>query len=807
MTTTAMTWGAALVLAFALVEAAPASSAQAAGLPPMVFPDTCGVQLKANNCDAANLDKIRALGFKFVRRGFIWESIEKTKGQYDFSAYDRLVKDCNDRGLMVLACMAFSNKLYGKVTTDAGREGYARFAAALAAHYKKANVIFEVWNEPNVRTFWGGQSAGTHNSREFADGYAALVNATVPAMLKANPDCFVMAGSVSNYWEPSYQWTEYCFQRGVLKSGIRAWSVHPYGTKTPEEFAIGHTRTRELLKKYGAPDMPMIDSERGFSVKERAEGWSGGSKENALEYQAWNLVRQYMIDQLYGIRLTSWYEWSGNEGFGLDADNGTLPVYSAARTMIAQLTGYHFVRRIDSGHPLDYVLLWQNGDRQQKLVVWTAPPAGETPDQAYPHKLALTVSGPVQVANINGQDTPVTADGQTCQLLLTGAPQYVTLAPEATPSARSLPPFSAPVAAAAPPPAGATDLKLFEPGVAWKFFKNTGEGSFELAKDEAGKPMGILKYDFAGSKARGMPYVLASAPATIPEGTTAVRLLARSPIAQQLTFRLVDSTGQTLQFKTRIKGSGQWEAITIPLTRRLEHWGGANDAKPHFPLKSLVLSVPRPDEQHKTGKVEYQEAIGIGSGDAQAPAPAPTEAPAAAPRPAQAPAPAAAEAPGAPGQTDLKAFAPGQTWKFLRNTGDGSFDLGMEGDKPIGILTYDFSKSKTRSIPYVLAATHTDIPDTAGAVHLSVRSPRPLRVTIRLVDDTSQTHQFKAAVKGNGAWETIRISLARRLEHWGGANDGKIHFPIKEFVLSIPKPAGDPPSGKVEFSDLVTMAK
>ena len=111
-------------------------------------------------------------------------------------------------------------------------------------------MLWEIWNEPNVRTFW--RKSGTHNSEEFAAEYTALVQAVAPAMLKADPGCFVMAGSVSNYWEPSYAWTEHCFKKGILTSGIRGWSTHPYGVSTPEEFAVGHARMRELLKKYKA---------------------------------------------------------------------------------------------------------------------------------------------------------------------------------------------------------------------------------------------------------------------------------------------------------------------------------------------------------------------------------------------------------------------------------------------------------------------------------------------------------------------------------------------------------------------------
>lgn len=78
---------------------------------------------------------------------------------------------------------------------------------------------------------------------------------------------------------------------------------------------------------------------------------------------------------------------------------------------------------------------------------------------------------------------------------------------------------------------------------------------------------------------------------------------------QKLTFRVVDSTGQTLQFKTKAKGTGTWEAIRLPLNKKLEHWDGANDGLAHFPLTSITFSVPRPAPDVLIGKVEYTEAF------------------------------------------------------------------------------------------------------------------------------------------------------------------------------------------------------
>ena len=219
-------------------------------------------------------------------------------------------------------------------------------------------------------------------------------------------------------------------------------------------------------------------------------------------------------------------------------------------------------------------------------------------------------------------------------MTLTGAPQYVEL-PADVKLVRSR--TLQVIAAAGPGPVagssaangraeGSVDLKLFAEGAEWTFTKNTGDGGFELAKNDAGAPSGVLRYDFSKSASTSWPYVLASTATSIPAGAREVRLNARSPIAQQLTFRLVDSTGQTHQWKTRITEANQWQSLTIPLTRKLEHWDGANDGVIHFPIQQIVLSVPAPKSGEKTGKVEFAEAVAVLGGSAAEPAkPAPAK--------------------------------------------------------------------------------------------------------------------------------------------------------------------------------------
>ena len=781
-----------------------ATASQAYELPSPGIPQSCGIQMKDDTFNAETLEVVRSMGFRIVRRGVYWNRVESEKGAYDFSFYDAPMDKARDLGLTVIVTLFGGNRHYdnagekGGIVTEEGRRGFAAFASAAAEHWRGRDVVFEIWNEPNVRTFW--RKTGTHNSEEFAAEYTALVNEAVPAMLRADPGCFVVAGSVSNYWEPSYQWTEFCFRNGILSSGIRGWSVHPYGVKSPEDFAQGHAITRSLLKKYGAPDMPLLDTERGFTATQRDEGWSGGSAEKAYEYQAWHVVRQILADLMDGLPVTSWYELRGNEGFALLDGDKPRPAAQAFQTMVAELSGYRFVKRLEAESPRDVLALFENADGDRKLVAWTTPPPGGSPDETAVH--AIVIPAKDSAAFVPGGTTLLGDKMNTAWgigLSLSGAPVYLPLNSGFEPGkAVSVGPAVLPAlpgaGTAAAEPVGVIDLNLCAPDAPWTFIPNTGKGSVSLGTSSDGKPALTIAYDFSASKSKSTPYVMATCSAAIPEGATRLVFSARSPVAQQVTMRVTDATGQTLQNKARLRGTGAWEPLAMPLDRKLEHWDGANDGRVHFPVKSVVLSLPKPGDT-LSGQVEFTGFAYVGGGAAPAPAaqPAPQPAAPAAPVPtAAAPELApAAKGPAVPGGVrDLALFASGAAWSFVKNTGDGSFTLGAAADgTPVGIFAYDFSKSKSKSVPYVLASVPIDVVEGAKAIVFHVRAPIAQKLTMRVSDATGQTLQFKASLKGTGDWERIRFPLDRKLEHWDGANDGFAHFPLKTFCLSVPRPA------------------
>lgn len=766
-------------------------------------PQSVGVQLKTNNFSIDTIDQVHDMGFAFFRRGIYWNAVEKEKGVYTFDAYDKEFDHARKLGMTIIGCLFGDNKLYeddgrGGIQTEEGRQGFANFAAAVAKHYSNHPIYFEVWNEPNVRTFW--RKDGMHNSEPFAQEYTDLVNTVVPMMLKADPDVYVMAGSVSNYWEPSYQWTEFCFKKGILKSGIRAWSVHPYGVRTPEEYAIGHKITRDLLKQYGAPDMPMLNSERGFAVEKpksqlELEGWSGGKESQLRQYQAWHFVRQFMIDQLHSVQLTSWYEWDGDT-FGIMTADKSRPIYTAAKVMISQLNGYHLDSRITTDNDRDYLLLWKNAQGKRQLVAWTSPTPGGAPDEALPHDVTIDTNQQATfiVTDIDGKAT----SHNQLKLNLTGSPVYVALPDDiklgkittAKPQAITQGPRG-------DAPAG-LELDIFKSDTDWKFIKNTGEGSFEVSKDDDGQPIGIVNFDFTNSTTKNTPYVIALVKVNI-DNTSALSLDARTELPQQLTFRVSDKTGQTLQFKTRLRGGNQWENVRIPLNRKLEHWGGANDGMVHFPITSISMNVPRTQTDKLAGKVEYSRPVAIGANVSAAASSAPTPSPTVAPQ--------ASAADTAVGITDgdLNMFASSVEWKFVKNTGEGGMKVDIVDGKAVGILDYDFTSSTAKSTPYVLAGAPMVIGKGASMVTLQAKSDVTQRLTFRIIDTTGQTLQFKTQIQGTGDWETIRIPLTRKLEHWGGANDGMVNFPTKHFYLSVPLPSKDHPKGTLTVTGMTAV--
>ena len=336
-------------------------------LPELAVPNGFGVNIHFTG-DPADLDLIRDGGFKFIRMDLGWGGIEREKGAYNFerTGYDALTAGCTKRGIRILYILDYSNRLYESeqsVRTEEGRKAFAAFAQAAAARYKGKAILWEVWNEPNIKQFWTPQPG--------VDDYCKLVEATAQLVKQADPSGLVVAPATSTI---PFDWIEACFKNGLLQ-WIDVLSVHPYRPQPPETVIADYARLRELIKRYAPTDkkIPIISGEWGYSNI----NWDKARLSD--EIQARFLVREFLINLYQEVPVSIWYDWK-NDGANPDErehhfgtvmhDLSPKAAYTAATVLSKNLAGYRIEKRLEPASENDFVFLLKKGDRKA-VAFWT----------------------------------------------------------------------------------------------------------------------------------------------------------------------------------------------------------------------------------------------------------------------------------------------------------------------------------------------------------------------------------------------------------------------------------------------------
>ena len=330
-----------------------------------------GVNIHFTEPKPGEVKMIAGAGFRWVRMDFIWEITEREHGSYDFSAYDRLLKELDANNLRALFIFDYGNPLYteGKsVRTAEARSAFARWAVAAAKHFSGRGIVWEIFNEPNVGMFWPPAPS--------VDEYIALASEVGRAFQKEVPNEKLFGPASSKIDLP---FLESCFKANTLNfwSGV---SVHPYRQANPESAANEYARLRDTIARYrnGDASLSIISGEWGYSSV-----WRGMTEDK----QAAMLARQFLINVSNGIPISIWYDWrddgsdptEAEHHFGLvrnQYQSGGVqvyepkPAYLAARTLTTQLNGYRFAERMNIGSDDDYLLAFTNGS-ERRIVAWT----------------------------------------------------------------------------------------------------------------------------------------------------------------------------------------------------------------------------------------------------------------------------------------------------------------------------------------------------------------------------------------------------------------------------------------------------
>lgn len=390
----------------------------AAPLPELVVPNGFGVNIHFTG-EPHDLDLIADAGFKFIRMDLTWGAVERKKGVYEFekSGYDALTEGCTKRGIRILYILDYSNRLYEShrsVRTDEGRSAFAAFAQAAAKRYSGKKILWEIWNEPNLKQFWQPQPSVEH--------YCKLVEEAAPHVRKADPTGLVVAPATSGI---PLNWLEACFKKGLL-NWIDALTVHPYRSQPPETVVGDYTRLRDLIKRCApaGKNIPIISGEWGYSNV----NWNKAALSD--QTQAQYLARMFLINLSQSIPISIWYDWK-NDGtnpkerehnFGtVRHDLRPKAAYSTAKILTSTLKGYRVEKRLDTASKNDFALeLTKGGDTA--VAFWTM-------DRE--HKATLPIEpGQAILVNLLGDKTTLSWRTNALQLNISQSPQYLLLTGE-----------------------------------------------------------------------------------------------------------------------------------------------------------------------------------------------------------------------------------------------------------------------------------------------------------------------------------------------------------------------------------------
>jgi polysaccharide biosynthesis protein PslG len=264
----------------------------------------------------ANSGLVRDAGFGYVKLSLAWRVSEPRPGRYDWadgtpndSYAGNFVRDAGNAGLKVIlrvdAPPAWANGNGGDQMPPTSPEDYGRFMKALATYLQGRVVAYEIWNEPNLASEWGGRSPKPAE-------YVALLRAAYKGVKEGDPAAKVItAGLATTAGDGGrHSVNDLDFLRGMYAAGAKGYfdvlGSHPYGFASPPEELSGDgvlffrraEAQRQVMADNGDERKQVWATELGWLVDPAAYGetcdwpdrnWQKTTPQSQADY----LVRAY----------------------------------------------------------------------------------------------------------------------------------------------------------------------------------------------------------------------------------------------------------------------------------------------------------------------------------------------------------------------------------------------------------------------------------------------------------------------------------------------------------------------------------
>ena len=283
------------------------------------------------------------LGVKWARCQTGWARTEKTKGQYDFGWLDEVVDGLLKIGIQPWFNLGYGNPLYtpeadetavgwAPVFDEAAMEGWKKFTAAIAEHFKGRVQHYEIWNEPNITSFW-------KPGKPDPAAYAKLVAETAPIIRQRVPDAVIIGCALARM---PLDYLRACLEAGLAKQ-VDVVSYHPYREVPEAGYEEDVRGVRELLAQHQASHLKLWQGECGCPSQKGGAGALSKTDWNETRQAKW-LLRRIVSDLRMEVDLTSYflivdlvgYRGSTNwKGLLRGSDYTPKPAFSAYQNLCA----------------------------------------------------------------------------------------------------------------------------------------------------------------------------------------------------------------------------------------------------------------------------------------------------------------------------------------------------------------------------------------------------------------------------------------------------------------------------------------
>ncbi|HEC21294.1 MAG TPA: hypothetical protein ENI95_00085 [Chloroflexi bacterium] len=282
-----------------------------------LFSDRLGVNFISSAQHQASEERFRAgldTGAGWDRFAIYWNEIEAEADQYEWGLYDDAVRNDVLYGLRTDAILLGMPQIYSQSSVPAGlyepvfADGsdvpdsgkainpdnpWAEFVYAAVERYRPGGAlartegwgdgqgvrVWEIWNEPDFTTFWGGS----------VQDYARLLEVAYIAAKQADPGAQIMMGGLVLFEQPGFL---------IELLNIFRDDPAPVGNGFPFDIVALHSyshppytfyavqRTESLLAIYGLGDVPIWLNESGVAVWDDYPGPEWATRPDQIVWRA-----------------------------------------------------------------------------------------------------------------------------------------------------------------------------------------------------------------------------------------------------------------------------------------------------------------------------------------------------------------------------------------------------------------------------------------------------------------------------------------------------------------------------------------